>query len=80
MSGFKKDRTLDCFGLLCPMPVIKMNETIKQLENGQILEVIATDEGIRPDAEAWCRATGHELVGIEKEEGDPVVYRVYVRK
>ena len=69
--------TLDCFGLLCPMPIIETAQKIKEMKVGQVLEVLATDEGIKTDMPAWCKATGHEYLGLEEKEGE---YRVYVRK
>ena len=71
------DETLDCYGLLCPMPIIQTSKKIKELEIGQVLEVISTDKGIKEDMPAWCRQTGQEFLGIE-EEGD--LYKVYVKK
>lgn len=71
------DETLDCYGLLCPMPIIQTSKKIKGLEIGQVLEVISTDKGIKEDMPAWCRQTGQEFLGIE-EEGD--LYKVYVKK
>lgn len=59
------------------MPIIKIAETIKGLSSGQVLEVIATDEGIVSDLPAWCRRTGHKFLGVEKREGE---YYGYVRK
>jgi len=44
---------------------------------GQVLEVIATDIGLREDLPAWCKATGHEYLGME-ESGEEV--RAYIRK
>jgi TusA-related sulfurtransferase len=76
----EKDQTLDCFGLMCPVPIIKMSEKIKEMNEGEVLEVIATDGGIKPDAAAWCRSTGHTLLGVEEEAGDPTIYRAYIRK
>lgn len=76
----KADVTLDCFGLLCPLPIIKTSEKIKELKKGEVLEVISTDEGIKNDMASWCRATGQELLKIEEEENNPKVYRVFVRK
>ncbi len=71
------DETLDCYGLLCPMPIIQTSKKIKELEIGQVLEVISTDKGIKEDMPAWCRQTGQEFLGME-EEGD--LYKVYVKK
>ena len=73
----KADDTLDCYGLLCPMPIIQTAQRIKEMEIGKILEVISTDEGIKEDMPAWCRQTGQEFLWLEKE-GD--LYKVYVKK
>lgn len=73
----KADATLDTFGLLCPMPIIKTAQKMKGLKVGQVLEVLATDPGIKEDMPAWCRATGNEYLGLEEERGE---YRVYIRK
>jgi len=73
----KSDMTLDCFGLLCPMPIIQTSQKIKEMQEGQILEVLATDEGIDPDIHAWCKATGNVCLGVEKNKDE---YRAYVKK
>ena len=73
----KADETLDCVGLYCPMPIANTANKLKELEVGQVLEILADDEGIKEDMPAWCRTTGHELVGMEEEAGQ---YKVYVRK
>ncbi len=73
----KADATLDCFGLLCPMPIIETAKKIKELQSGQILEIISTDPGIKEDMPSWCHLTGHEFLGLEEEEG---IIKVYVRK
>jgi tRNA 2-thiouridine synthesizing protein A len=73
----KADAKLDCFGVLCPMPIIQTSQKIKEMKVGEVLEVTATDEGIKEDMPAWCRQTGQEFVGLEE---DNEVIRVYVRK
>lgn len=59
------------------MPIIKTAEKIKELKPGQILEVLATDEGIKTDMPAWCKATGNEFLGVEEKDGE---YFSYVKK
>ena len=73
----KADQTLDCLGLYCPLPIVKTAEKIKQLKPGETLEVVSDDKGIKLDMPAWCRATGHEFLGME-EAGEEI--RVYVKK
>ena len=73
----KVDVTLDCRGLLCPMPLLKTSTIIKNLKVGQLLEVLATDPGAKPDMLAWSKRTGYELVRMEEESG---LLKFYIRK
>jgi len=58
---------LDTQGLLCPMPVIKTQNKIKELAVGDTLEVLASDPGVMHDIPAWCRINGHTIVESSKE-------------
>lgn len=71
------DTQLDCTGLQCPLPVIKTAQTMKALEMGQVLELLATDPGVEPDIQAWTKRTGNELVSIEERDG---VFHVFLRR
>lgn len=70
-------QTLDCRGLVCPMPVIKLSKAIKTIEKGAVLEMLATDPGSVPDLEAFRKQTGHEIVEQSQREG---VFRFLVRR
>lgn len=54
--------TLDACGLLCPLPVIRVQDRIKHMASGDTLDVLATDPGTRYDIPAWCRVHGHRLL------------------
>ncbi len=71
------NQTVDCKGLSCPMPILKLAKGIKTLEVGQVLELLATDPGSKPDVPAWCEKTGNELIEATEEEG---VYKYYIRR
>ncbi len=73
----KADKNLDCFGLYCPMPIVKTAQMMKELKPGEVLEISATDEGIKKDMPAWCQATGNEFLGTEEAGGE---IKVYVKK
>ena len=62
------DQTLDCKGLNCPMPIIKIAKTIKKMESGQTLEVTATDPAFEADLRAWSKKTKNPLVEFEADE------------
>ena len=61
---------LDARGLLCPMPLIRLQDFVATVSGGDLIQVLCTDPGTRSDIPAWCRLNGHRLVGIlEQEEG-----------
>lgn len=53
---------LDARRLLCPLPVIQVQKCIKQLKQGDILDIVCTDRGSLADISAWCRIHGHTLL------------------
>lgn len=69
--------TLDARNSLCPMPVIKTQNKIAELQVGDILEVTCTDPGALNDIPAWCRINGH-LVKESHESDDEVVIVIQV--
>lgn len=77
MDKIAADETLDCYGLLCPMPIIQAANQMRMMKIGDVLELISTDKGIKEDMPAWCRQTGQEFLGFS-QDGD--VYKVFVRK
>jgi tRNA 2-thiouridine synthesizing protein A len=65
--------TLDARRLLCPMPLIRLQDLVATLPDGDLIEVLCTDPGSRSDIPAWCRINGHRLVGIEENGGELVI-------
>jgi len=63
---------LDCSGLQCPGPIMKVFESMKDMEEGQAIEVTANDPGFASDIVAWSRRTGNTLVLNEKRGNDYV--------
>lgn len=68
---------LDVKGLNCPLPILRAKKALKELAVGTTLEVLATDPRSVPDFEAFCRATGNELVE-SKVEGE--IYSFVIRR
>jgi tRNA 2-thiouridine synthesizing protein A len=71
------DTVLDARGLLCPMPVIRTQDAVQQLQPGQSLRVSCTDPGVLHDIPAWCRVHGHQVLDIQEGE-DEIVIRILV--
>ena len=54
---------LDCRGMSCPLPVIRLANAITDMEVGGIIAVVADDPAARPDISAWCRMREQEYLG-----------------
>lgn len=58
---------LDCTGLACPGPIMKLQEKIDSLNPGDEVLVHVSDPGFRLDAPAWAATNGHEMLEIVPE-------------
>ncbi len=63
------DEMLDCTGLSCPMPIVKLAQAATPLEAGDTITVTADDPGFEPDIQAWVEAQGHQLESLEEQDG-----------
>jgi len=71
-------KTLDTRGLSCPMPIMKLAKAIKEINSGEILEMLGTDPGSKSDLPKWCEKTGHTLLEATELEGG--VFRFLIQK
>jgi tRNA 2-thiouridine synthesizing protein A len=64
---------IDARRLLCPMPVIRLQDGIAQLQPGEIAEITCTDPGVKNDIPAWCKINGHQIESIEDHDYEIIV-------
>lgn len=53
---------LDARGLKCPMPVIKLQQSLRELDSGTHVELTVTDAGAEKDVQSWCRINKHRFI------------------
>ena len=63
------DRELDATGLNCPLPILRAKKTLGDMERGQVLKIIATDQGSVKDFEAFSKQTNNPLLSSAEEGG-----------
>jgi TusA-related sulfurtransferase len=68
---------VDTSGAFCPVPILEIAKAMRRLPPGALVELISTDIGLEADLPAWCEATGHTLLRMERREG---LYVGWVRK
>lgn len=59
---------LDCRGLLCPLPVIKLAQALPDVELGDTVTILADDPAAATDIPAWCRMRSQELVSTHDHQ------------
>ncbi len=68
--------TVDCLGLACPIPVVRLARAVAAVEVGGVVELLADDPGARVDIPGWCRLKDQELVGQHDRAEGGWVFRV----
>jgi TusA-related sulfurtransferase len=54
---------VDCLGVACPIPVVRLARAIGDAEIGGVVELLADDPGAKVDIPVWCRLKDQELIG-----------------
>lgn len=71
------DVSVDASGLFCPEPVMMLHSHFRDMQGGQVLELIATDPSTTRDVPKFCQFLGHELIRQTESEGE---FRYLLRK
>lgn len=69
--------SLDASGTFCPEPVMMLHNKVREISDGDVLEVIATDPSTQRDIPKFCVFLGHDLLD-QRVESDR--YYFYIRK
>jgi len=64
---------LDARRLLCPLPVIKLQNCVNQQPVGTRVEITCTDPGALNDIPAWCRINGHSIISTLEQDYEYII-------
>ena len=67
MRQVKKIHKLDTIGELCPIPIVKLGQLIREIQQGEVVQLLSDDPGIEIDIPAWCSANRHRILREEKK-------------
>lgn len=59
-----KTLELDCVGLCCPMPLVRVKRAMDTLMAGDCLSVTASDLAFEADIKAWSAKFGHPILEL----------------
>lgn len=77
VKNVKADLTIDILHLMCPMHLLKLEEAIRKVKPGQIIEIVTDYDGALDDIPNWCERRGQEFIGVE-EDGE--YFKFYIRR
>jgi len=70
-------KVVDARNTFCPGPLMELISNMKQVEVGDVIELLSTDEGTASDVPEWVNKVGHEMLSSEQVDG---VWHIKVRK
>jgi len=71
------NRRLDLLGFFCPVPVHETRKILKEMKEGELLEVVGDDPETLQDMPALCDRISADLISIVEESGE---YKFLIRK
>jgi len=60
---------LDACGLQCPGPIMETYKKMNNMQNGEVIEIKATDPGFKKDIVKWAEKTGNKVLDVNSENG-----------
>lgn len=70
---------LDATGLICPEPVMLLHKTVRAINAGEVIKMLATDVSTERDVPRFCEFLRHPLIASEKD-GEQYIYWIKKRE
>jgi tRNA 2-thiouridine synthesizing protein A len=70
------DVEIDCIGLLCPLPVLRAQKRLREMQAGAVLRVLASDAMAAIDLPHFCIQAGHVFLDTCPVPGG-TAYRIW---
>jgi TusA-related sulfurtransferase len=77
LKEIQADKVVDARGTACPGPLLAAKKAIGEIQTGQIMEILSSDEGTKKDVPKWAAKKGHDYMGTLEESG---YFRIFMKK
>ena len=71
------ERVLDASGLTCPLPVLRAQRVLKEMQAGEVLLLRSTDSISQDEVPLFCKQAGHKLLHREHADG---IWQFWIRR
>ncbi|HUI35703.1 MAG TPA: sulfurtransferase TusA family protein [Stellaceae bacterium] len=69
MSATTPHTIVDSRGSACPGPITDLALAYRRAKAGDVIELWATDPGVKADVRAWAAKTRNEVVSVQDQDG-----------
>jgi tRNA 2-thiouridine synthesizing protein A len=76
LRNLNVDKSVDARATACPGPLLAAKKAVRELESGQLMEVMSADPATKRDIPKWAQKKGHEYLGTVEEDG---YFRIYMK-
>lgn len=73
-------KVVDARGSACPGPITDLALAYRRSHVGDVIELWATDPGVKPDVRAWAARTGNRVLSVEDTDEGIVVLLEIVKR
>ena len=77
LTSLTVNKTVDARGTACPGPLLAAKKAIGEIDSGEIMEILSSDEGTKKDVPKWATKKGHDFLGTIEESG---FFKIYLKK
>jgi len=77
LRALEANKIVDARGTSCPGPLLAAKKSIGEINTGEIMEILSSDEGTKRDVPKWAQKKGHEYLGTVEESG---YFKIYLKK
>ncbi len=71
---FEFSLEIDASGLNCPLPLLRLKKGLANVNDGDIVKIIATDPAAHLDIGVYTEQMGHQILNFLKQDGKQIFY------
>ena len=77
LNNIEIAKIVDARGTACPGPLLAAKKAIGEINSGDVMEILSSDEGTKKDIPKWCKKKKHGFLGIIDEDSHS---RMFLKK
>lgn len=68
LKQLEAQKLVDARGTACPGPLLAAKKAIGDIDSGEVMEILSSDEGTKNDIPRWCKKMDHDYLGVVDED------------